>query len=85
MFLFSLFLHGRLLVARIALRPTSTSVDLVGDVHVCQMRMLFSNRACAQGERAGRRPKLLKVEDGLYGGRGLSTFQYRDAFKTNVV
>ena len=28
-------------------------------------RMLISNRACAQGERTGRRQKLLQVEDGL--------------------
>ena len=27
--------------------------------------MLSCNRACAQGEYAGRRPKLLQVEDGL--------------------
>ena len=46
-------------------RPTSTSVVLVGDVCVCQVRMLCSKGACTQGERAGLRPKQLKVEDGL--------------------
>ena len=45
------------------LRPTSTSVVLVSDVRVFLVRMLCSNRACAQGERAGRRAK---VDDSLY-------------------
>ena len=49
-----------------ALRPTSISVVLVGDVRVCQVRMLFINTACAQGESTSRRPKLLQVEYGLY-------------------
>ena len=35
------------------LRPSSTSVILVGDVHVCLLCMLFSSRACAQGKSAG--------------------------------
>ena len=48
------------------LRPTSTSVVLIGYVRVCLVHMLFSKRACAQGELAGCLPKLLKVEGGLY-------------------
>ena len=47
---------------------TSTAVVLDGDLRSCLLRMLFSNRGCAQGERAGCQRKLLQVADGLSKG-----------------
>ena len=56
---------GRTAFGSVDLRPTSTSVVLVGDVRVCLVRMLLSNRAYAKDKHACRRPELSQVEDGL--------------------